>query len=57
VKQDDRAHQGHAEELAAIQFVEAQLHFENALLQKKRVSLCKLDFILRYNWDLAIIPH
>ena len=50
-KQHDRAHQGHAEELAGIQFIEAQLLFENALPEKEDVSLCKLNFVLRYNWD------
>ena len=33
------------------------LRRENAPLQKKRVSLRKLDFVLRYNWDPVIIPH
>jgi hypothetical protein len=46
-----------AEGLAAIQFIEAQLLFENALPEKEHASLCKLNFVLRYNWDSVIIPH
>jgi len=56
-KQHDRAHQGHAEELAGIQFIEAQLLFENALPEKEDVSLCKLNLVLRYNRDPVIVPH
>ena len=47
-KQHDRGHQGHAEELAAIQFIEAAL-FKNELPAKEDVTLCETKPILRYN--------
>ena len=39
-KQHDRGHQGHTEELAAIQFIEAAL-FKNELPEKEDVTLCE----------------
>jgi hypothetical protein len=47
-KQQNRANQGHAEELAAIQFIEAAL-FKNELPEKEDVTLCETRLILRYN--------
>ena len=46
-KQQDRANQGHAEELA-IQFLEAALS-KNELPEKEDVTLCETRLILRYN--------
>jgi len=48
-KQHDRAHQGHAEELAAIQFIEAAVALPKRTPEKEDVSLCKTRFLLRYN--------
>ena len=56
-KQHDRAHQGHAKGLAAIQFIEKpaatsawqQLLFQNELPDKEDVSCCTTRLILGYN--------
>jgi hypothetical protein len=42
------SYQGHAEELAVIQFIEAAL-FKNELPEKEDVTLCETRLILRYN--------
>jgi hypothetical protein len=49
MKQHHRVHQSNAEELAAIQFIEAELLFQKEFPEKKDVSLCKMRFLLRYN--------